>query len=167
MAMMDLPTWANTLITAAITALVAGIVGFIVERGLKRHFDQQEKNEKALHDQRRAERKREIGEVVNEAIKPINERLDEVDRKIDKIQEDLNLDREGTVVQMRVMMMDLHKKYMRQGYADCHEKATWNEMYERYRLMGGNHFKEYIDLYKDDIESLPSEKRKKASKKAD
>lgn len=167
--MTDLPTWANTLIIAAVSTVVTSVVGFIIERALKRHFDQRERilseNEQYRHEQRREERKREIGEIVGNAIAPINERLDEVDRKIDKIQEDLKLDREGTVVQMRVTMMDLHKKYMKQGYADAHEKATWDELYNRYKQLGGNHFKEYIDLYKADIERLPNEKKNKSQKK--
>lgn len=167
--MTDLPTWANTLIIAAVSTIVTSIVGFIIERALKRHFDQRERilseNEQYKHDMRREERKREIGEIVSNAITPINERLDEVDKKIDKIQEDLKLDREGTVVQMRVTMMDLHKKYTKQGYADTHEKATWDELYNRYKQLGGNHFAEYIDRYKSDIEKLPDAKKTKSQKK--
>ena len=162
--MTDLPTWANTLIIAAISAAVTAVVGFVIERAMKRHFDERDKKEQDTHEKRRAERKKEIGEVVSDAIKPINERLDEVDRKIDKIQEDLKLDREGTVVQMRVTMMDLYKKYTKQGYADTHEKATWDELYNRYKQLGGNHFAEYIDRYKSDIEKLPDVKKSKSKK---
>ena len=44
------------------------------------------------------------------------------------------------------------------------DKASWMELYNTYGKLGGNHFKEYVDGWKDDVKNLPTEKKKAKSK---
>ena len=178
--MNDLPNWANSLLSAVFSLVVVGIIGLIIQHYIKRTLnrrdkEQQEKLDKETkkqleyeelkHQKRAAERKEEIKDTVDTALTPIKNKIDEIDSKIDTVTDDLNKDREATVVQMRVNMMNLHSLYKKQGFADSHQKATWNELYNKYRDLGGNHFAEYVDAYKDDIEALPTEQKKRKPSK--
>ena len=81
-------------------------------------------NEELKHKQRKAERKAEIKEIVDEALKPINERLNLVEEKLTSVDESISLDKKATVTQIRVTMMGLHDKYVKQKYCGEHEKQT-------------------------------------------
>ena len=56
-------------------------------------------------------------------------------------------------------MKSSRDKYKAQGYADAGDKATWAELYNKYRDMGGNHFREYVNAWKEEVEHLPLEKK--------
>lgn len=118
---------------------MVGIIGLIIQHYIKRTLnrrdkEQQEKLDKETkkqleyeelkHQKRAAERKEEIKDTVDTALTPIKNKIDEIDSKIDTVTDDLNKDREATVVQMRVNMMNLHSLYKKQGFADSHQKAT-------------------------------------------
>ena len=44
------------------------------------------------------------------------------------------------------------------GYASTSEKANWNELYSSYKKLGGNHFREYVDEWKKEMNQLPHQK---------
>lgn len=167
---MDLPVWASTLIATAISTVVTTAVSLFVKHSIQKHLDAKDEQMKELeefqHKQRKQERKDEMTEIVSESLKPIINRIDKVSDAVDKIQGDRKLERDATVVTMRVKMMELHDVYMERGYCDTHEKATWDELYKRYKALGGNHFLEYVDEYKKDIDKLPDSQRQKKSNKA-
>lgn len=83
-----------------------------------------EQLEQFKHDQRKKERQEEMIEIVKKSIEPIITRIDEVDEKVTVIQGDRKLERDATVVTMRVKMMELREVYCKRGYCDSHEKAT-------------------------------------------
>lgn len=182
--MSDLPNWANSLLSAMFSLVIVGIIGLVVQHYIKKRLDRRDKEqqeklnqeakkqaeyEELRHQKRAAERKEEITEAIGVALSPVKKKIDEIDNKLDTVTEDLSKDREATIVQMRVNMMNLHSLYKKQGWADVHQKATWNELYNKYRELGGNHFAEYVDAYKDEIEELPTEpikvEKKVATKK--
>lgn len=180
----DLPNWANSLLSAVFSLVIVGIIGLVVQHYIKKRLNRRDKEqqeklnqeakkqaeyEELRHQKRAAERKEELKEAITVALVPVKTKIDEVDTKLDTVTEDLNKDREATIVQMRVNMMNLHSLYKKQGWADTHQKATWNELYNNYKDLGGNHFAEYIDAYKEAIENLPTEhikvEKKTATKK--
>lgn len=164
--------------------MIVGIIGLVIQHYIKKRLDRRDKEqqenldkeakkqaeyEELRHQKRAAERKEELKEAITVALVPVKTKIDEVDTKLDTVTEDLNKDREATIVQMRVNMMNLHSLYKKQGWADTHQKATWNELYNNYKDLGGNHFAEYVDAYKESIENLPTEhikvEKKTATKK--
>ena len=180
----DLPNWANSLLSAVFSLMIVGIIGLVIQHYIKKRLDRRDKEqqenldkeakkqaeyEELRHQKRAAERKEELKEAITVALVPVKTKIDEVDTKLDTVTEDLNKDREATIVQMRVNMMNLHSLYKKQGWADTHQKATWNELYNNYKDLGGNHFAEYVDAYKESIENLPTEhikvEKKTATKK--
>jgi hypothetical protein len=42
------------------------------------------------------------------------------------------------------------------GYATTSTVANWHELYNTYKTLGGNHFREYVDAWKQELESLPN-----------
>lgn len=56
-------------------------------------------------------------------------------------------------------MKNMRDKCKKQGYADVGDKATFIELYNHYAKMGGNHFIEYVDTWKTEVENLPLEPR--------
>lgn len=96
------------------------------------------------------ENQQQIREVVEEVVAPIKKDLKEV-------KEDLKNDKVSTIVSLRATMKQLRDKYRAQGYVDTGDRATWKELYNDYASLGGNNFKEYVDSWKEDIESLPKE----------
>lgn len=176
----DLPNWAISIISPICTVVIVGIMGFVIQHIIKRNLEKRDKRnderleqetrkqaeyEELRHRKRAEERKVEISDAVNAALTPVVAKLDELDAKINDVKHDLIQDRDATVVQMRVNMMNLHSLYMKQGWADVHQKATWNELYSRYRELGGNHFTEYVDAYKEEIDNLPTTAEKKKTTK--
>lgn len=166
---MDLPVWASTLITAAISTIITTVISLTVKWSIQKHLDkkdeQMEQLEQYKHDQRKKERQQEMTEIVKASIEPVIKRIDEVDDKVTIIQSDRKLEREATTVTMRVKMMELRDVYVKRGYCDSHEKATWDELYHRYKNLGGNHFLEYVDQYKEEIHNLPDKLPEKTKKK--
>ena len=72
-----------------------------------------------------------------------------------EVKKQLTLDKEATVVQLRTTMKSKRDEFCSQGYVESSDKSNWIELYNRYRDMGGNHFAEYVDGWKQDIENLP------------
>jgi hypothetical protein len=56
-------------------------------------------------------------------------------------------------------MKQARDHYMAQGYASASDVASWNELYNTYSKLGGNHFKEYVDAWKADVDKLPRERQ--------
>lgn len=177
----DLPNWANSLLSAVFSLVIVGIIGLVVQHYIKKRLDRRDKEqqeklnqeakkqaeyEELRHQKRAAERKEEIKEAISIALVPVTNKINDIDSKLDTVTEDLSKDREATIVQMRVNMMNLHSLYKKQGWADVHQKATWNELYNNYKDLGGNHFAEYVDAYRDEIENLPTEPKKVEKKTA-
>lgn len=98
----------------------------------------------------RRENQQQIREVVEEVVAPIKEDLREVKK-------DVKTGKVSTVVSLRATMKQLRDKYRAQGYADTGDRATWKELYNDYASLGGNNFKEYVNSWKEDVESLPKE----------
>lgn len=161
--MTDIPTWAYALFTTIVSGALSTLVGLLIKNAAQKKFDAQNKKnqeyEELKHRQRKQERKEEMLEIVDSAVKPIAERIDILGEKVENIQIEREKEKRATVVTMRVKMMELHDIYMKRGWCDSHEKSTWEELYNRYKELGGNHFLEYVDLYKAEIEKLPAEKK--------
>ena len=155
----DLPSWAIAVISLIGSTIVTTLVGLIIKQSFKKYLDKKEELDsesrrkdaelKMFHDEeKRQQHRADIAEGVTTAIKPLDE-------KINRIEETLTLDKAATVTTIRATLKSLRDKYVAQGFADVGDKATWEELYNNYRSMGGNHFKEYVDSWRIDVKNLP------------
>ncbi len=94
-------------------------------------------------------------EVMQDELKPFEQRM----VKIEKNTEDSVA---ADVLALRCNMKNLRDRVKKQGFADIGDKATFTEIYNKYKAMGGNHFVEYVDKWKEEVEALPTEKPKRA-----
>lgn len=117
--MTDLPTWAYALFTTIVSGALSTLVGLLIKNAAQKKFDAQAKKnqeyEELKHKQRKQERKDEMAEIVDEAIKPVIERIDKLEVKVDDIQKDRQKERDATVVTMRVKMRELRDIYVKRG----------------------------------------------------
>lgn len=93
--------------------------------------------------------------IIKDELQPLREDVSDIRLDISEVKKQLTLDKEATVVQLRTTMKSKRDEFCSQGYVESSDKSNWIELYNRYRDMGGNHFAEYVDGWKQDIENLP------------
>lgn len=104
---------------------------------------------KALeHEQYKAE----LTAIINMAIAPIAS-------DVAQIKNDLAKNTEGTITLLRTDMKNNLDAYKQRGYASAGDRANWNELYNTYDRLGGNHFREYVDGWKEELLILPFKKQ--------
>lgn len=95
------------------------------------------------------EKQDEIREVIKEELKPVVKRLD-------ILSEDLEKNTKGGVTLLRDAMKNSLDTCRHQHYTRASDRANFNELYKAYEELGGNHFKEYVDQWKIEMESFPT-----------
>lgn len=130
-------------------------LGFIMENFWRdRREKRQEKTEEA---KKRAKKERQ--DEFREVLKPVEDSLSEISKKLDT-------DTTGTVTLLRDRMKATLDFCKSRGWASSSDKANWNELYNSYKQLGGNHFIEYVDQWKEEMRNLLTEDEYKAAKKA-
>ena len=100
------------------------------------------------------EKQEEMREVIVSELAPIKE-------EISKIGNQMELNTTGTITLLRDRMKCSLNYCLKQGWASTTDKANWLELYKSYKDLGGNHFREYVDQWKYEMENLPSEEEYK------
>lgn len=93
--------------------------------------------------------------IIKDELQPLRKDVSDIRLDMSEVKKQLTLDKEATVVQLRTTMKSKRDEFCSQGYVESSDKSNWIELYNRYRDMGGNHFAEYVDGWKQDIENLP------------
>lgn len=115
-------------------------------------------NSEETKKREKEEKQDEIREVIREEILPMR-------ITIDQIKAQTTLTSTGTLTLLRDRMKTSLNFCRKQKWACSSDKANWFELYNTYKTMGGNHFKEYVDQWKQEMESLPSEEEYRKIKK--
>lgn len=148
--------WIMALITLGASTIVSTIISTIIKRAVEHKMDVNLAEQKELaelkSEKERMERKKDVVTTMREELKPIQD-------CVISIREDLTLDKAATTTSIRANLKQLRDRYKEQGYADAGDIGTWNELYDDYKAMGGNHFKAYVDQWKAEVNALPHEKQ--------
>lgn len=137
---------------------------FLADRREKARASKAEAIEEAAR-----KRKAEIREVLVEELLVVKEDLGSqiasLDTDIGHIKEGIaNLQKAVDRLQVslvrvdRILMKANLDSYKEQGYASESDRAAWNELYQDYKELGGNHFKEYVNEWRSTLEALPKAK---------
>lgn len=149
-------TWYELLtsIISMLTVLGFGIVMkyFWEDKRAKKIQNTEEAKQRA-----QSERQEETREVFREEMQPLIE-------TIEQIKNLSTVTSTGTLTLLRDRMKTALNAYKKQGWASSSDKANWFELYNTYKTMGGNHFKEYVDQWKQEVETLSCEKEYKEYK---
>lgn len=157
------PTWLTIVISViGLLSTILGILGvtaYISERA-KHKAKKDNEAEDTVEQLKHEAYKNELREIIKEEISPVRD-------DVASIKHNLSLNTKGTVTILRDDMKKSLDFCKERGYASATDKANWNELYSTYAELGGNHFKEYVDIWKKEMEELPLKKptRKKLVEK--
>ena len=145
----------------SICALVVSILtlcGFGVYMSLhtKRRFDKKQKELDEIEALKEKKRTEELMRLINASL---DTRLTPIANDVNLIKGNLALNTEGTVTILRNDMKKSLDFYKDRGWASANDKANWMELYTTYGKLGGNHFKEYVDQWRKELEGLPPKKK--------
>lgn len=154
---MDMEIAKIILSVCSLVVSVLTLCGFGVYMSLstKKRFDRREQtereNERLRQEANNAALLKMIGDALDAKLSPLAD-------DIVHIKETISLNTEGTVTLMRNDMKKMLDHYKEKGYASASDKAAWTELYNTYRKLGGNHFREYVDAWKQEVLDLPVQK---------
>lgn len=147
---------------------VLGVSGYLGERA-RHKAEKQNKKEDQQEEDAAAARKKALQDTVRgvfqEEMKPINDKLNDISVEIENIKNDLADNTIGTVTMLRDRMKSILDACRNDGYASTSTKGNWHELYNTYKGLGGNHFKEYVDAWKEELDELPAVPPVKKSRK--
>lgn len=154
-----MPVWGTILISilgAVSTILgILGITSYIGER--MRHKAQrknkaEDKSEEEISVLKHQKYMDELRAIIREENAPIIQETAE-------IKHNLSLNTKGTVTILRNDMKKALDFCKEKGYATASDRANWTELYNTYAELGGNHFREYVDAWKQELDDLPLKKK--------
>lgn len=155
----------NTALVSAVTIVSSlfgalGISSYLSTKGKNKadkEFKETQLREEAYKKQLHEDQMNEIRNIFDEKILPLKDSLDKLSAQSAEINK-------GTVVLLRDRMRCSLQYCKKQGYCDSADHANWMEMYNEYKALGGNHFAEYINAWKTELDNLPVEKPKAVRK---
>ena len=137
--------WLLPIVAAAV---ISTVVPWLVNSTIKKSL----KNQELL---KQLEAKKEEEKRTAQLEKLLNEKLDPIKSEVNIIKEEVTKNKDGTVTLLRERMEQSHDRFIREKCISAGELANWRHLYNTYEWLGGNHFKEYVDEWKTDIETLP------------
>jgi hypothetical protein len=160
-----MPEWLS--IVSFIIGLCGSILGIF---GFTAYINERMKHKAAKRNQAEDAAEQELENMrqeqyLNSLRTVIKEENEPLLRDIAEIKQNLSLNTKGTVTILRNDMKKSLDFCKHQGFATASDKANWKELYNTYGELGGNHFKEYVDVWKKEMEELPLSKDKAKTKK--
>lgn len=107
-----------------------------------------------MSQQDELERHREIQMTLDPQIQEINISLREIN-------ETMKATAAGTVTLLRDRMKCSLEYCKRQGFKTSADWSNWKELYNSYKELGGNHFKEYVNSWHEEMSNLPTHDKDK------
>jgi len=160
-----MPTWL-TITIAVVGAIgtilgILGITAYINER-MKLKADKvakkEEQDAKDLEELRHQRYENDLRKIIRDEMLSVKTDISVINKNINQIRIDLSNNTVGTVTLLRDRMKDILDECSDQGFASTSDKANWSELYNTYEALGGNHFKEYVNGWKTEMEKLPIQK---------
>lgn len=139
-----MPTWLTIILALGGSALISGVIGYILQRTIYKRAEERDKLQAAEIEKEEAE-KRELDKLRDEKIR--QERIDDIKSvlkpisdKIDNIDEKLKATAEGTLASLRNDILTLYYKCCEKGYRNDYDYQNIHEMYDAYKELDGNSF---------------------------
>lgn len=134
-----IPTWLNIFLAFGGSALIGLVIKEIYQafKHNSQHYKQLLKEEK----------QKEMAEVLDAKLKPLEDKIDN--------------SLKAHVLTLRCAMKNIRERCVAQGFADIGDRATMKQLYSQYKDLGGNSFKEFVDVWVADVCKLPEKKESK------
>lgn len=147
-----MPEWLSILLGILGSLGILSAAGKFIFDAAVKHTKTQIEKIQAYDEQ---EQTQHLRTIIKDELRPVCENVSDIRSDIAEVKEQLALDKEATIVQLRTTMKSKRDEFCSQGYVESSDKSNWIELYNRYRDMGGNHFAEYVNGWKQDVEKLP------------
>lgn len=85
----------------------------------------------------------------------ITEKIDPIRTDINNIQERMIESKQAEILSLRCEMLDIYHRCKTQGYAEESDRVTFDELYNRYHKLGGNHYVDFLNTIKYEMLELP------------
>lgn len=151
-----MPTWLTILISILGSTGLASLIVTAI-------WNKQKEGINIIREQKAQEQLNQMRQVIREENQPIYDRLQQLDDldksthiKLDQMQKQLKASNEGTITLLRDRMKCSLNYCRAQKFKSSTDMANWNELYETYKNLGGNHFREYVNQWKEEMEDLPT-----------
>lgn len=156
-----IPLWLQIVI--AVFGLIGTVFGIC---GLTAYINERMKHKASRLNQLEDARAEEIEQMrqehyLNSLRSIIREENASIKADISEIKSNLALNTKGTVTILRNDMKKSLDVCKEKGFASSSDIANWKELYKVYGELGGNHFAEFVDAWKKELESLPPQKKSK------
>lgn len=150
---------------------IAGLFGVTVYFAERARQKAGKKNRKELEKEAKEKEEKnklealKLQEYENSLRIIIREENASLKEDVSEIKENLQDNTKGTITLLRNDMKKSLDYCKRQGYASSSDRANWHELYNTYGKLGGNHFKEFVDAWKQELDDLPVHPEEEAPKK--
>lgn len=153
--------WEIVKIVISIASLIISLLtlcgfGVFMSLNTKKRFDKRQAEEARVQAALKKQEQDELMELFNKAL---DAKLTPIAQDVASIKSNLALNTEGTVTILRNDMKKSLDFCKERGFANTSDKANWKELYNTYDKLGGNHFKEYVNGWKQEMEDLPPKKK--------
>lgn len=136
---------------------IFGISAYVSER-MKHRATKKNKEEDEITELKYQKHLEELRAVIREENASIKD-------DIASIKDNLALNTKGTVTILRNDMKKSLDYCKKQGFVSRSDKINWSELYNTYGELGGNHFREFVNGWKEELEELPVEEHKQVKTK--
>jgi len=137
---------------------IIGISAYFQERSKHKAVRKNQKEDAEMKEIEDLKHDKYVNELVSIVETSVSKAITPIATDVREIKNELSKNQKATITTLRSNMKILRDQYKNQGYADSGDKATWNELFDDYKDMGGNHFKEYVNIWKEEVNGLPLEK---------
>ena len=156
-----MPLWLTIVI--AVLGLIGTVLGIF---GFSAYINERMKHKAELRNRQEDARREELEQMEKEQYLKslraiIREENAPLREDIAEIKHCLTLNTKGTVTMLRMDMKESLDSLNDKGFASSSDVANWKELYNVYKELGGNHFIEYVDAWKKEVEDLPPKKKSK------
>jgi hypothetical protein len=104
-----------------------------------------------------------LNEKIDKNTKKTQEYRTSITEKLEANNTATEANTKATIVVLRDRMRCSLEFCKRQGYKTVDDVRIWNELFGEYVDLGGNHFKEFVNAWKEDMDALPMESEVKAN----
>lgn len=135
-----------TIVTGVLTLLAIPSLCGLLWKDL---YTRKKENSEAAKQEREKKNLEKIREVIKEENEPLRKEMSNLTELTNKM-------KESDVTLLRDRMQCSLNYCKKQGYRSTSDYSNWMELLNAYKALGGNHFKEYVNSWKQEMEDLPT-----------